>query len=129
MTHNEWINASTYQLYAGHRFPADIVSHTVWLYFRFPLSFRYVEELLAARGVMLTYETIRQWCVKFGQPFANEVRHRQGHPGDSWFLDELFVTINGVRYYLWRAGDQDGDVLDILVQKHSDKCAAKRFFR
>ena len=77
----------------------------------------------------MTYEAIRQWCLKFGQPFANEIRHQQGRPGDTWFLDELFVTINGVRYYLWRAVDQDGDVLDILVQKHRDKRAAKRFFR
>ena len=122
------MNTST-NPYAGHRYPTEIISHAVWLYFRFTLSFRDIEELLAARSIMLTYETIRQWCLKFGQPFANEIRHRQGRPGDTWFLDELFVTIGGRRHYLWRAVDQDGDMLDILVQKHRDKRAAKRFFR
>jgi len=122
------MNAST-NPYAGHRYPAEIISHAVWLYFRFTLSFRDIEELFAARGIILTYETVRQWCLKFGQPFANEIRHRQGRPGDTWFLDEVFVTIGGQRHYLWRAVDQDGDVLDILVQKHRDKRAAKRFFR
>jgi putative transposase len=84
---------------------------------------------LAARGIVVTYEAVRQWCLKFGQQFANEIRHRKGRPGDVWFLDEVFITINGVRHYIWRAVDQDGDVLDILVQKHRDKRAAKRFFR
>jgi len=101
----------------------------VWLYFRFTLSFRDIEELLAARGIAVTYEAVRQWCLKFGQPFANEIRHRKGRPGDTWFLDEVFITINSQRHYLWRAVDQDGDVLDILVQKRRDKHAAKRFFR
>ena len=85
--------------------------------------------LLAARGIILTYETIRQWCLKFGQPFTKEIRHRQGGPGGTWFMDEIFVTINGVRHYLWRAVDQDNNVIDILVQKRRDKGAAKRFFR
>ena len=115
--------------YSGHRYPAEIISHAVWLYFRFTLSFRDIEELLAARGIVVTYEAVRQWCLKFGQPFANAIRHRKGRPGDTWFLDEVFITINGERHYLWRAVDQDGDVLDILVQKHRDKRAAKRFFR
>ena len=115
--------------YSGHRYPAEIISHAVWLYFRFALSFRDIEELLAARGIVVTYEAVRQWCLKFGQPFANEIRRRQGRPGDTWFLDEVFVMIGGQRHYLWRAVDQDGNVLDILVQKHSDKRAAKRFFR
>ncbi len=122
------MNASTYP-YAGHRYPAEIISHAVWLYFRFALSFRDIEELLAARGIVVTYEAVRQWCLKFGQQYANEIRHRKGRPGDTWFLDELYITINGKRHYLWRAVDQDGDVLDILVQKHRDKRAAKRFFR
>ncbi len=122
------MNASTHP-YAGHRYPTEIISHAVWLYFRFTLSFRDVEELLAARGIVVTYETIRQWCLKFGQPFANEIRRRQGRPGDTWFLDEVFITIHGQRHYLWRAVDQDGDLLDILVQKRRDKRAAKRFFR
>ena len=115
--------------YAGYRYPAEIISHAVWLYFRFALSFRDIEELLAARGIVLTYETIRQWCLKSGQQFTNEIRRRKGRPGDTWYLDEVFITINGKRHYLWRAVDQDGDVLDILVQKHRDKNAAKRFFR
>jgi len=115
--------------YSGYRYPAEIISHAVWLYFRFALSFRDIEELLAARGIVLTYETIRQWCLKFGQQFANKIRHQMGRPGDTWFLDEVFITINSERHYLWRAVDQDGDVLDILVQKHRDKRAAKRFFR
>jgi putative transposase len=122
------MNASNHPS-AGHRYPTEIISHAVWLYFRFTLSFRNVEELLAARSIVVTYETVRQWCLKFGQPFANEIRHRQGRLGDTWFLDELFVTIGGQLHYLWRAVDQDGDVLDILVQKHRDKRAAKRFFR
>ena len=115
--------------YAGHRYPPEIISHAVWLVFRFALSFRDIEELLAARGIVVTYEAVRQWCLKFGQSFANEIRRRQGRQGDTWFLDEVFITINGKRHYLWRAVDQDGDVLDILVQKRRDKQAAKRFFR
>ncbi len=77
----------------------------MWLYFRFALSFRDIEELLAARGIVVTYEAVRQWCLKFGQQFANEIRHRKGRPGDTWFLDEVFITINGERHYLWRAVD------------------------
>jgi putative transposase len=121
------MNASTHP-YSGHRYPAEIISHTVWLYFRFALSFRNIEELLAARGIVVTYEAVRQWCLKFVQQFANEIRHRKGRPGDTWFLDEVFITINGQHHYLWRAVDQDGDVLDILVQKRRDKRTAKRFF-
>jgi putative transposase len=114
--------------YAGYRFPPEIIAHAVWLYHRFTLSFRDVEDLLAERGVIVSYETIRQWCLKFGQLFAKGLRRRQGRAGDTWFLDELFVTIGGERHYLWRAVDQDGDVLDILVQSRRDKRAAKRFF-
>jgi putative transposase len=88
-----------------------------------------VEELLAERGIILTYETIRQWCRKFGQQYANEIRRRRPRPGDKWHLDEVFVSINGVQHYLWRAVDQEGNVLDILVQAHRDTVAAKRFFR
>jgi putative transposase len=103
--------------YKHHRFPAEIISHGVWLYFRFCLSYRDVEELLFARGVIITYEAIRQWCRKFGQQYANELRHRRPRPGDKWHLDEVFLTINGERHYLWRAVDQDGNILDILVQR------------
>ena len=115
--------------YKHHRFPAEIISHGVWLYFRFCLSSRDVEELLFARGVMVTYEAIRQWCRKFGQEYANQLRRRRPRPGDTWHLDEVFLTINGARHYLWRAVDQDGHVLDILVQSRRNKKAAKKFFR
>ena len=115
--------------YKNHRFPAEIISHGVWLYFRFCLSYRDVEELLFARGIIVTYEAIRQWCRKFGQPYANQLRHRRPQRGDKWHLDEVFFTIRGERHYLWRAVDQDGHVLDILVQRRRDKHAAKTFFR
>jgi putative transposase len=115
--------------YKRHRFPAEIISHCVWLYFRFCLSYRDVEELMAERGVILTYEAVRYWCRKFGQAYANQLRRRQPRPGDKWHLDEVFLTINGERHYLWRAVDQDGHVLDLLVQRRRDKHAAKRFFR
>jgi putative transposase len=115
--------------YHRHRFPAEIISHCVWLYFRFALSFRDVEEMLAMRGVALTYETVREWCLKFGQTYANGLRNKTPRPGDRWHLDEVFLKINGHLHYLWRAVDQDGDVLDILVQSRRDKKAAKKFFR
>ncbi len=115
--------------YKRHRFPPEIIGHAVWLYFRFALSYRDVEELLAERGVILTYETVRQWCQKFGQTYANELRRHRPRPGDKWHLDEVFIGINGVRHYLWRAVDQDGNVLDILVQPRRDKRAAVRFLR
>ena len=115
--------------YRGHRFPAEIIAHTVWLYFRFTLSFRDIDELLAARGIFVTYETIRQWCLKFGQTFANELRRRQPRRGDKWHLDEMVITMNGKHHYLWRAVDQEGFTLDILVQSRRNAKAAKRFFR
>jgi putative transposase len=115
--------------YKNHRFPAEIISHSVWLYSRFCLSYRDVEELLFARGIVVTYEAIRKWCRKFGQQYANELGRRHPRPGDTWHLDEVFLRINGERHYLWRAVDQDGHVLDILVQRRRDKPAAKRFFR
>lgn len=115
--------------YKNHRFPAEIISHAVWLYFRFCLSFRDVEELLFERGVIVTYETIRKWCRKFGQEYANQLHRRRPRPGDKWHMDEVFVTIKGEHHYLWRAVDQEGTVLDILVQPRRDKRAAKKFFR
>jgi putative transposase len=115
--------------YKGFRFPAEIISHALWLYFRFSLSFRDVEELLAQRGIVVTYETVRQWCLKFGQTYANELRRRRPHCGDKWHLDEVVLSIRGKKHYLWRAVDQDGNVLDILVQSQRNKKAAKRFFR
>ena len=114
--------------YKNHRFPVEIISHAVWLYFRFCLSFRDVEELLLERGVTVTYEAIRKWCRKFGQTYANQLRRRRPRPGDKWHLDEMVLSIQGERHYLWRAVDQDGTVLDILVQRHRNKRAAKKFF-
>ena len=107
--------------YLRHRFPSDIISHAVWLYHRYGLSFRDVEDLLAERGIIVSYETIRQWCGKFGPDYARRLKRRQGRLGDTWFLDEVFVTINGQRQYLWRAVDQDGDLIDLLVQPCRDK--------
>jgi putative transposase len=115
--------------YKRHRFTSEIIAHGVWLDFRFCLSYRDVEELLLARGVSVSYEAIRKWCRKFGQSYANQLRRRRPQPGDKWHLDEVFLTINGTRHYLWRAVDQDGNVLDILVQRRHDKQAAKTFFR
>ncbi|MFE7332568.1 IS6 family transposase [Streptomyces sp. NPDC057565] len=115
--------------YKGHRYPVEVISHCVWLYFRFPLSFREVEELALQRGVIVSHETVRRWCRKFGQAYANALRRRRPRPGDKWHLDEVFIKINGELKYLWRAVDQDGNVLDILVQSRRDKAAARRFFR
>ena len=115
--------------YAGYRFPTEVISHAVWLYFRFPLGLRMVEEMLAARGIIVSHETVRQWGRKFGQGFANEIRRRLPHPGDKWHLDEVAITIAGKKHWLWRAVDQDGTVLDVLVQSRRDKRAAKRLLR
>ncbi len=114
--------------YLRHRFPPEIISRAVWLYHQFSLSYRQVEDLLAERGIIVSYETVRQWCRKFGPDYARRLRRRQGRLGDTWFLDEVFVTINGQRQYLWRAVDQDGDVIDILVQSRRNRRAAERFF-
>src|SRR6476660_2571848 len=103
-----------------HRFPAEIISHAVWLYHVFSLSLRDVELLLAERGVVVSYETVRRWCKKFGGHFAGCLRRRRPRPGDKWHLDEVFIRILGVQHYLWRAVDQDGVILDILVQVAGD---------
>ena len=115
--------------YAGHRFPAEVISHAVWLYFRFPLSLRMVEEMLAARGIIVSHETVRQWARKFGQRLANQIRRRLPRVGDKWHLDEVVLKIAGVKHWLWRAVDQTGVVLDVLVQRRRDKQAAKRLLR
>ena len=115
--------------YKGHRFPRSVISHAVWLYHRFSLSYREVEELLAIRGVEVTYETIRMWCLKFPSAYTKKLRKSSGKPGDTWYLDEVFIKIRGERHYLWRAVDQDGDEIDILVQPRQNKKAALRFFR
>ena len=119
---------SSLSSYYRHRFPAEIISHCVWLYFRFALSFRDVEEMMSSRGVQISYESVREWCLKFGQAYANGLR-RSSRTGDRWHLDEVFLKINGRIHYLWRAVDQEGEVLDILVQSRRDMRAAKKFFR
>ena len=116
-------------LYKRHCFPTEIMSHCVWLYHRFDMSFRAVEELLFERGVVLSYETVRRWCVKFGPEYARRLKRRRAQPGDKWHLDEVFLNIDSERRYLWRAVDQRGNTLDILVTKARDKKAAKRFLR
>ena len=112
-----------------HRFPAEIISHAVWLYHVFSLSLRDVELILAERGIVVSYETVRRWCMKFGATFADRLRRRRPRPGDKWHIDEVFIRIQGVLHYLWRAVDQDGVVLDILVQPRRDANAAKRCFK
>ena len=92
-------------LYTRHRFSGEVISHAVWLYFRFLLSYRDVEELLAERGIAVSYETVRRWCRKFGQPFADGVRRRRPRPGDKWHIDEVQLRINGRKHWLWRAVD------------------------
>ena len=114
--------------YPRHRFPAEIISHAVWLYHAFSLSLRDVELILAERGIVVTHESIRHWCLKFGADFARRLRRRRPQPGDTWHLDEVFIRIRGVLHYLWRAVDQHGVVLDILVQDRRNGAAAKRFF-
>jgi putative transposase len=115
--------------YHGYRFPPEIISHAVWLYHRFCVSFRDTEDLLAQRAITVSYEAIRQWCRTFGPAYARRLRRRKGRLGDTWHLDELFVNIQGRQQYLWRAIDQDGDVIDILVQPRRDRRAAECFFR
>jgi putative transposase len=115
--------------YARHRFPAEVISHAVWLYFRFPLSLRMVEEMLAARGIEVSHETVRQWAMKFGQDFANQIRRCLPAAGDKWHLDEVVIKIAGRKHWLWRAVDQHGIVLDILVQSRRNAKAAKRLLR
>ena len=120
---------STQPSYAGHRFPPEVISHAVWLYFRFPLGLRMVEEMLAARGITVSHETVRQWGLKFGQALADRIRRRLPRPGDKWHLDEVVITIAGKKHRLWRAVDQDGIVLDVLVRSRRDKRAAERLLR
>src|SRR5712691_4023311 len=121
--------SATPDRYKHHRFPAEIIGHGVWLHYRFCLSYRDVEELLFTRGVLVTYETIRKWGRKFGQTYAIALHRRRPRPGDKWPLDEVFLTINGERHYLWQTVDQDGNVLNILVQSRRNKNAAKEFIR
>ena len=115
--------------YHRHRFPPEIIQYTVWLYHRFSLSFCDIEDLLAEREIQVSYETVRRWCIKFGPKYASRLRKRNSGYGDTWYVDEVFVRIEGKQRYLYRAVDQDGDVIDILVQKKRDARAAKKFFR
>ncbi len=112
-----------------HRFPADVIRHAVWLYFRFSLSFRDVEEIVAQRGVDVSYETIRCWTIKFGPLIARCLKKRPGPPTPRWHLDEMVCWIGGKRMYLWRAVDEEGEVLDVLVQRRRDKDAALKLLR
>jgi putative transposase len=116
-------------IYAGYRYPSQIISHAVWLYHRFTFSFRDIEELLAAKGIAVSVKTVKNWCDNFGQRYYSQIRKNRGQLGDTWYLDEVFIKINGVLHYLWGAVDHDGDEIDILVQKRKDKHAAKRFFK
>jgi len=116
-------------LYKHHRFPPEIIQHAVWLYYRFNLSCRDIEDLLAERGITVSYESIRLWCIKFGSDYAKRLRRRHQGYGDTFFIDEVFVKIQGRQHYLWRAVDQDGEVVDVFLQRHRDGKAAKRFFK
>src|SRR3954470_17447084 len=115
--------------YRRHRFPGLVIQHGVWLYLRFTLSYRDVEELLAARGLDVSYETIRRWVFKFGPIFARRLRHHRPRASGQWHLDEMVVRINGKRMYLWRAVDHEGEILDILVQRRRDRRAAVKLMR
>ena len=115
--------------YKRHRFPPDIISSTVWLYYRFNLSHRDVEDLLAERGITVSREAIRLWCIKFGAKYAKRLKRKHRGYGDTFYIDEVFVKINRKQYYLWRAVDQDGEVVDIFLQAKRDGAAAKRFFK
>ena len=115
-------------MYTRYRFPPEIIQYAVWLYHRFNLSHRDIEDLLAERGVAVSYESIRLWCNKFGSKYASRLKKRHQGYGDIFFIDEVFVIFGGKQHYLWRAVDQDGEVVDLFLQKWRDGKAAKRFF-
>ena len=115
--------------YRRHRFPPVVIQHAVWLYLRFTLSYRDVEELLAERGLDISYESVRSWVLKFGPAIARDLRRCRPRPSDRWHLDEMVVRIAGKRMYLWRAGDHEGEVLEILVQRRRDRSAAVKLMR
>jgi putative transposase len=116
-------------VYRGHRFPAEVISYAVWFYFRFPLSLRMVEEMLAARVICVTYETVRRRGKKFGKAFSDQLRQRAPARGDKWHLDEVLVSIAGEQHWLWCAVDQNGFLLDVLVQRRRDTRTAQRLMR
>jgi putative transposase len=115
--------------YKRHRFPPEIISDAVWLYYRFNLSHRDIEDILAARGITVSCEAIRLWCIKFRAIYTRRLKRKHQGYGDTFYLDEVFVKINGKQHYLWRAVDQDGEVADVYLQAKRDGAAAKRFFR
>ncbi len=115
--------------YRYHRFPPQIIQHAIWLYCRFTLSLRDVEDLLAERGLNVSYETVRRWVLKFGHSYARRLRHLRPRPDDRWHLEEMFVTIRGQQMYLWRAVDAEGEVLDFLIQSKRNKAAALKLLR
>ena len=115
--------------YKRHRFPPDIISYAVWLYYRYNLSHRDIEDLLAERGIIVTRESIRLWCIKFGALYAKRLKRKHRGYGDTFYIDEVFIKINGKQHYLWRAVDQDGEVVDVYLQAKRDGAAAKRFFK
>ncbi len=128
LSNNFRMNESA-NVYKRYRFPPTIIQYAVWLYHRFNLSYRDIEDLLAERGIEVSYESIRLWCIKVGPLYSKRLKRKHQGFGDTFFIDEVFVNINGRRYYLWRAVDQDGDVVDVYVQTRRDAKAAKRFFR
>ncbi len=116
-------------MYKRHRFPPEIIQYAVWLYHRFSLSHRDIEDLLAERGITVTYESIRLWCIKFGLKYVRRLKKKHQGYGDTFFIDEVFVKIDGKQHYLWRAVDQDGEIVDVFLQRRRDGKAAKRFFK
>jgi len=116
-------------LYKRHRLPPEIIQYAVWLYYRFSLSQRDIEDLLAERGIIVSYESIRLWCNKFGPAYSRRLKRRHHGYGDTFYIDEVFVKIGGKQHYLWRAVDQDGEVVDVFLQKRRNGAAAKRFFK
>lgn len=122
-------NSQHHLTYARHRYPREIIAYAVWLYHRFCLSYRDVEDLLAERGIIVSYESIRKWCLKFGHAYARRIRKQRKRVGDKWHVDEVFVKIRGKRYYLYRAIDQFGNVLDIFMHPRRDKNVALHFFK
>jgi len=117
------------RMYKQYQYPVEIIQYSVWLYYRFNLSQRDIEDLLAERGIFVSYESIRLWCNKFGPKYANRLKRKHQGYGDTFFIDEVFVKIGGKQHYLWRAVDQDGEVIDVFLQKRRDGAAAKRFFK
>ena len=117
------------KVYSGYRYPRQIISHAVWFYLRFTLSLRDIEELSAARGITVSYESVRNWCLKFGAEYCDQIKKSRRQLGDTRYLDKVFIKINGVLHCVWSAVEKDGDEIDILVQKRKGKKAGKRLFK